>query len=108
MDDVVPTVSRPFARPDTGKIAVKVINDYDDEVMQVVEVARATLGRESATYPPLLTARQLVRGPLPTPAVTGGRISNPLLYGRLVDELPQTGNCLAISLSEEPTNGAPL
>jgi adenine-specific DNA-methyltransferase len=32
------TVSRPFARPDTGKIAVKVINDYDDEVMQVVEV----------------------------------------------------------------------
>lgn len=27
--------SRPFSRPDTGKIAVKVINDYGDEVMKV-------------------------------------------------------------------------
>jgi len=32
------TVSTPFARPDTGKIAVKVINDYGDEVMQVFDV----------------------------------------------------------------------
>ena len=32
------TVSRPFPKPDTGKIAVKVINDYGDEVMQVFEV----------------------------------------------------------------------
>jgi adenine-specific DNA-methyltransferase len=32
------TVPHPFARPDTAKIAVKVNNDYDDEVMQVVEV----------------------------------------------------------------------
>lgn len=32
------TQSRPFAVPDTGKIAVKVINDYGDEVMQVFEV----------------------------------------------------------------------
>ena len=31
-------VSRPFRRPDTGKIAVKVINDYGDEVMKVIEV----------------------------------------------------------------------
>ncbi|MBQ1027475.1 site-specific DNA-methyltransferase [Micromonospora sp. C95] len=30
--------SRPFARPDTGKIAVKVINDYGDEVMKVFTV----------------------------------------------------------------------
>jgi adenine-specific DNA-methyltransferase len=29
------TESRPFPRPDTGKIAVKVINDYGDEVMKV-------------------------------------------------------------------------
>jgi len=29
------TTSRPFARPDTGNIAVKVINDYGDEVMKV-------------------------------------------------------------------------
>ena len=29
------TASRPFAVPDTGKIPVKVINDYGDEVMQV-------------------------------------------------------------------------
>ena len=32
------TVSRPFPRPTTGKIAIKVINDYGDEVMQVFEV----------------------------------------------------------------------
>ena len=32
------TESRPFARPDTGKIAVKVINDYGDEVMKVFDV----------------------------------------------------------------------
>ena len=32
------TVSRPFDKPETGKIAVKVINDYGDEVMKVFEV----------------------------------------------------------------------
>lgn len=32
------TVSRPFPKPSTGKIAVKVINDYGDEVMKVFEV----------------------------------------------------------------------
>lgn len=32
------TTSRPFERPTTGKIAVKVINDYGDEVMKVFEV----------------------------------------------------------------------
>jgi adenine-specific DNA-methyltransferase len=32
------TVSRPFPKPETGKIAVKVINDYGDEVMKVFEV----------------------------------------------------------------------
>ncbi|MGI8412132.1 MAG: site-specific DNA-methyltransferase [Solirubrobacteraceae bacterium] len=32
------TESRPFARPETGRIAVKVINDYGDEVMKVFEV----------------------------------------------------------------------
>ena len=32
------TESRPFTVPDTGKIAVKVINDYGDEVMPVFEV----------------------------------------------------------------------
>ena len=31
------TVCRPFDRPETGKIAVKVINDYGDEVMKVFE-----------------------------------------------------------------------
>src|SRR5690606_37363798 len=29
------TVSRPFPSPSTGKIAVKVINDYGDEVVKV-------------------------------------------------------------------------
>ncbi|GAA4403467.1 hypothetical protein [Tsukamurella soli] len=32
------TVSRPFDRPETGKIAIKVINDYGDEVMKVIDV----------------------------------------------------------------------
>jgi adenine-specific DNA-methyltransferase len=32
------TVSRPFDRPSTGRIAVKVINHYGDEVLKVVEV----------------------------------------------------------------------
>ena len=32
------TESRPFPPPSTGKIAVKVINDYGDEVLQVFEV----------------------------------------------------------------------
>jgi len=33
------TVSRPFQAPATGKIAVKVINDYGDEVLKVFEVS---------------------------------------------------------------------
>jgi len=32
------TVSRPFAPPETGKIAVKVINHYGDEVLKVFEL----------------------------------------------------------------------
>jgi adenine-specific DNA-methyltransferase len=32
------TTSRPFARPETGKIAVKVINHYGDEVLKVFAV----------------------------------------------------------------------
>jgi adenine-specific DNA-methyltransferase len=37
-DTLNKTVSRPFAKPETGKIAIKVINDYGDEVMQVYDV----------------------------------------------------------------------
>ena len=33
------TVSRPFAPPETGKIAVKVINHYGDEVLKVFTLA---------------------------------------------------------------------
>ena len=33
------TVSRPFAPPETGKIAIKVINHYGDEVLKVYDVA---------------------------------------------------------------------
>ncbi len=32
------TVSRPFAQPETGKIAVKVINHYGDEVLRVFKL----------------------------------------------------------------------
>lgn len=34
------TVSRPFDKPETGKIAVKVINHYGDEVLKVYEVKK--------------------------------------------------------------------
>lgn len=37
-DSLNSTVSRPFPKPKTGKIAVKVINHYGDEVMKVIEV----------------------------------------------------------------------
>jgi hypothetical protein len=33
------TVSRPFAPPETGKLAVKVINHYGDEVLKVFKLA---------------------------------------------------------------------
>jgi adenine-specific DNA-methyltransferase len=33
------TVSRPFPPPETGKIAVKVINHYGDEVLKVYDLA---------------------------------------------------------------------
>ena len=33
------TVSRPFPKPSTGRIAVKVVNDYGDEVVKVYKVA---------------------------------------------------------------------
>jgi adenine-specific DNA-methyltransferase len=32
------TVSRPFDKPKTGKIAIKVINHYGDEVLKAFEV----------------------------------------------------------------------
>ena len=32
------TTSRPFDKPESGKIAVKVINHYGDEVLKVFEV----------------------------------------------------------------------
>ena len=32
------TASRPFAPPETGKIAVKVINHYGDEVLKVFKL----------------------------------------------------------------------
>ena len=35
------TTSRPFPTPETGRIAVKVINHYGDEVMKVLEVGTA-------------------------------------------------------------------
>ena len=37
-DELYSTVSRPFPKPKTGRIAVKVINHYGDEVMKVMEI----------------------------------------------------------------------
>ncbi len=36
--DLYSTVSRPFDLPKTGKIAIKVINHYGDEVLKIYEV----------------------------------------------------------------------
>ena len=37
-DELYSTISRPFPKPKTGKIAVKVINHYGDEVMKIIEI----------------------------------------------------------------------
>lgn len=37
-DELYSTISRPFPKPKSGKIAIKVINHYGDEVMRVVEI----------------------------------------------------------------------
>lgn len=37
-EELYSTVSRPFPKPKTGKIAIKVINHYGDEVMKVLEI----------------------------------------------------------------------
>jgi adenine-specific DNA-methyltransferase len=37
-------VSRPFPRPSTGRVAVKVINHYGDEVMKVITTAEIAVG----------------------------------------------------------------
>ncbi len=37
-EELYSTVSRPFPKPNTGKIAVKVINHYGDEVMKVINL----------------------------------------------------------------------
>jgi adenine-specific DNA-methyltransferase len=51
------TVSRPFAQPETGKIAVKVINHYGDEVLKVFEVKGLRRGTHSLTGRNALTGR---------------------------------------------------
>jgi len=37
-EELYSTVSRPFPKPKTGKIAVKVINHFGDEVMKIIEI----------------------------------------------------------------------
>lgn len=37
-EELYSTISRPFQKPKTGKIAVKVINHFGDEVMKVLEI----------------------------------------------------------------------
>jgi len=37
-DELYSTTSRPFPKPKTGKIAVKVINHYGDEVMKIMKI----------------------------------------------------------------------
>lgn len=37
------TTSRPFPKPETGQIAIKVINDYGDEVMRIFDVHEGAL-----------------------------------------------------------------
>ena len=37
-NDIYSTTSRPFLKPETGKIAIKVINHYGDEVLKVIPI----------------------------------------------------------------------
>lgn len=37
-DELYSTISRPFPKPNSGKIAVKVINHYGDEVMKIINL----------------------------------------------------------------------
>lgn len=37
-EELYSTISRPFPKPKTGKIAIKVINHYGDEVMKIIEI----------------------------------------------------------------------
>jgi adenine-specific DNA-methyltransferase len=37
-NSIYSTISRPFEKPESGKIAVKVINHYGDEVLKVFAV----------------------------------------------------------------------
>jgi adenine-specific DNA-methyltransferase len=37
-DELYSTISRPFQKPTTGQIAVKVINHYGDEVMKIIKI----------------------------------------------------------------------
>ncbi len=46
-------VSRPFPKPETGKIAVKVINDYGDEFMKVFEISAPALPRPRRQVNPI-------------------------------------------------------
>jgi adenine-specific DNA-methyltransferase len=39
-EELYSTISRPFPKPKTGKIAIKVINHYGDEVMKIVEIGK--------------------------------------------------------------------
>ena len=43
-----PTTSRPFDPPETGKIAVKVINHYGDEVLKVFEAPGVVMANDGA------------------------------------------------------------
>ena len=52
------TTSRPFPKPATGKIAIKVINHYGDEVLKVFGLERPTFRfRRPTLYPTELIAR---------------------------------------------------
>lgn len=64
------TTSRPFAAPETGRIAVKVTNHYGDEVLKVYEVL--------STDAPGGLAVGACR-PRPTPCRT---VANEVLYAR--------------------------
>ena len=55
------TVSRPFAPPETGKIAVKVINHYGDEVLKVYNQRAFSMSARSIRIFLCFTARQSLR-----------------------------------------------
>jgi adenine-specific DNA-methyltransferase len=85
-EELYSTRSRPFPKPKSGKIAVKVINHYGDEVMKVIEVASHS-GSNPAIQPTYIINN--------VTEVTSGELEPQI-------QQPEIGNIASFNSSIEP------